>query len=62
MTTLMLIMCRVQLSVILQGIAARVARRQASSAQAKRHAENFKPLAFLALEIVDQGDLNPSKL
>ncbi|KAI7877153.1 kinase-like protein [Lichtheimia hyalospora FSU 10163] len=51
-----------RLSVILQGIAARVARRQASSAQAKRHAENFKPLAYLALEIVDQGDLNPSKL
>lgn len=62
MTTFVLMMYHFQLSVILQGIAARVARRQASSAQAKRHAENFKPLAYLALEIVDQGDLKPSKL
>ncbi|KAI9320542.1 kinase-like domain-containing protein [Dichotomocladium elegans] len=51
-----------RVSVILQGIAARVARKQASSAQAKLYAVRFKPLAHIALEIVDQGDLKPSKL
>ncbi|KAI7902361.1 kinase-like domain-containing protein [Cokeromyces recurvatus] len=52
-----------RLSVILQGIAARVARKQASSAQAKSYAARFKPVAKLALDIVDQGDLqNQSKL
>ncbi|KAI9484252.1 MAG: kinase-like domain-containing protein [Benjaminiella poitrasii] len=45
-----------RLSVILQGIAARVARKQASSAQAKTYAARFKPVAELALEIIDQGD------
>lgn len=47
-----------RLSVILQGIAARVARKQASSAEAKLHAERFKPVAQLGLDIVDQGDLH----
>ncbi|KAI8069039.1 kinase-like domain-containing protein [Gilbertella persicaria] len=47
-----------RLSVIAQGIAARVARKQASSAKAKLHAEKFKPVAYLALEIMDQGDLD----
>ncbi|KAL0089628.1 kinase-like domain-containing protein [Phycomyces blakesleeanus] len=54
-----------RLSVITQGIAARVARKQASSAQAMYYAVMFKPVARMALEIVDEGDLvqNPvSKL
>lgn len=42
---------------ITQGIAARVARKQASSAQAKFYAQKFIPVASLALEIVDQGNL-----
>jgi aminoglycoside phosphotransferase (APT) family kinase protein len=50
-----------RLSVITQGIAARIARKQASSAQAKHHAKKFIPVASLALEIVDQGDLSSSK-
>lgn len=50
------------MSVILQGIAARVARKQASSAEAKAHAEKFKPMCQLALEFVDKGDLASSKL
>ncbi|KAJ3222139.1 hypothetical protein HK099_002679 [Clydaea vesicula] len=45
------------LSVILQGIAARVKRKQASSEQALQYAKMFKPLAKLGLEIVDRGDL-----
>ncbi|KAI7857999.1 kinase-like domain-containing protein [Circinella umbellata] len=51
-----------RLAVITQGIAARVARKQASSAQAKTYAAMFKPVAALGLDIVDQGDLKPSKL
>lgn len=47
-----------RLSVILQGIAARVARKQASSAEAKTHAKRFKPVAQLGLDIVDGGDLH----
>lgn len=43
---------------IAQGIAARVARKQASSAKAKVAAAKFKPVAYLALDIVDQGDLD----
>lgn len=55
-------MC-VQLAVIAQGIAARVARKQASSAQAKTYAELFIPVANLGLNIVDQGELkSESKL
>lgn len=50
-----------RLSVILQGIAARVARKQASSASAKRHSMMFEPLGYLALEIADQGDLTEDK-
>jgi hypothetical protein len=45
------------LAVIAQGIAARVARKQASSAQAKFYAEKFIPVSNLALGIIDQGDL-----
>jgi hypothetical protein len=45
------------LAVITQGIAARVARKQASSARAKEIASKSVPMAILALEIVDQGDL-----
>lgn len=52
-----------RLSVILQGIAARVARKQASSAQAKTYASKFKKVAQLGLDIVDEGNLdNSSKL
>jgi hypothetical protein len=47
-----------RLSVILQGIAARVVRKQASSAQAKKHAARFKHVAHLGLEIVDRGDID----
>jgi hypothetical protein len=45
------------LAVITQGIAARVARKQASSAQAKFVAQKFKPVSYLALDIVDAGEL-----
>lgn len=46
-----------RLSVILQGIAARVARKQASSAQAKSFAARFKQVAQIGLDIVDEGNL-----
>jgi aminoglycoside phosphotransferase (APT) family kinase protein len=46
-----------RVAVITQGIAARVARKQASSAQAKFYASRFVPFTNLALEIVDQGEL-----
>ncbi|PHZ07586.1 APH-domain-containing protein [Rhizopus microsporus ATCC 52813] len=45
-----------RLAVILQGVAARVARKQASSAEAKLHATRFRPVAQLVLDIVDQSD------
>ncbi|KAI8089789.1 kinase-like domain-containing protein [Halteromyces radiatus] len=54
-----------RLAVITQGIAARVARKQASSARAIEVAGKSIPMANLTLEIVDQGDLvndNSSKL
>ncbi|KAI8991478.1 kinase-like domain-containing protein [Mycotypha africana] len=52
-----------RLAVIIQGIAARVARKQASSAQAKSYASRFKPVAQMCLNIVDEGDIdNLSKL
>lgn len=41
-----------RLSAICQGIAARVATRQASSEQAKKHAESLGPLAEFAWELV----------
>jgi aminoglycoside phosphotransferase (APT) family kinase protein len=47
-----------RLSVILQGIAARVARKQASSAEAKSYAARFKPVAQMGLDIVDEGNLD----
>lgn len=49
-----------RLAVILQGIAARVARKQASSAQAKSYADRFKPVGKLGLDIVDEGNLDHS--
>jgi aminoglycoside phosphotransferase (APT) family kinase protein len=49
-----------RLSVILQGIAARVARKQASSAQAKSFAARFKQVATMGLDIVDQGNIDIS--
>lgn len=49
-----------RLSVILQGIAARVARKQASSAQAKNFAARFKQVAYMGLDIVDEGNLDHS--
>ncbi|EPB81173.1 aminoglycoside phosphotransferase [Mucor circinelloides 1006PhL] len=50
-----------RLAVITQGIAARVARKQASSAQAKIVAQKFKPVSYLALDIVDRGELGPQQ-
>ncbi|KAK4700562.1 hypothetical protein P7C70_g5682, partial [Phenoliferia sp. Uapishka_3] len=50
-----------RLSVILQGIAARTARGQASSAQAKRVGSYFKPLAVLAIDTIKRSPVN-SKL
>ncbi|CAO3607883.1 unnamed protein product [Cunninghamella echinulata] len=49
-----------RLAVIAQGIAARIARKQASSAVAKLYASKSVPMQLLALEFVDQGDLTPS--
>ncbi|KAG9303528.1 hypothetical protein G9A89_018424 [Geosiphon pyriformis] len=52
-----------RLCVITQGIAARVARKQASSVRATEFGGLFRKVANLALKIVDRGDLtNPSKL
>ena len=48
------------MAVITQGIAARIARNQASSAQAKIYANIFKPTTIRGLEIMDDcGDLSP---
>ncbi|OZJ04403.1 hypothetical protein BZG36_02396 [Bifiguratus adelaidae] len=44
-----------RLSVIMQGISARVARGQASSAEAKNYARLFVNMAKLMTDIVDQG-------
>lgn len=46
-------------AVILQGVASRIARNQASSAAAKFYADKFIPVSFMALDIVDDGDLEP---
>ncbi|RKP09401.1 kinase-like domain-containing protein [Thamnocephalis sphaerospora] len=46
-----------RLSVITQGIAARVAKGQASSAQATEYAKLFRPVAQFGLRIVDAGEL-----
>ncbi|RUO95545.1 hypothetical protein BC936DRAFT_143778, partial [Jimgerdemannia flammicorona] len=51
----------VKLAVISQGIAARVARKQASSAEAQNYARLFKPVTHMALAIVDHGDLDSGK-
>ncbi|RUS23997.1 hypothetical protein BC938DRAFT_474289 [Jimgerdemannia flammicorona] len=50
-----------RLAVISQGIAARVARKQASSAEAQNYARLFKPVTHMALAIVDHGDLDSGK-
>ncbi|CAG8510487.1 23941_t:CDS:2 [Cetraspora pellucida] len=42
-------------AVILQGIAARIARKQASSAKAHTYAKLFKNVALMGLEIIDQS-------
>ncbi|KAI7860730.1 kinase-like domain-containing protein [Circinella umbellata] len=49
-----------RLSVIFQGIAARAARKQASSAQAKTNGERRHAMIKLALEYIDNGDLPSS--
>ncbi|CAG8474814.1 10434_t:CDS:2, partial [Racocetra fulgida] len=41
-------------AVILQGIAARIARKQASSAKANAYAKGFKDFALMGLEIIDR--------
>ncbi|KAI8976973.1 kinase-like domain-containing protein [Pilobolus umbonatus] len=51
-----------RLAVILQGVAARVARKQASSGQAKEYAKKFKPVAYIGLGIIDETTQNTSKL
>lgn len=51
-----------QLSIILQGIAARYARRQASSANAKMQGEVFPVLGLLAKEIYQEGELAKPRL
>ncbi|KAJ3043307.1 hypothetical protein HDV00_005310 [Rhizophlyctis rosea] len=50
-----------RLAVITQGIAARVKRKQASSAEAEHYGKLCQPLARLISEIVDRGDLNEGK-
>ncbi|KAI5475452.1 hypothetical protein MNV49_001373 [Pseudohyphozyma bogoriensis] len=50
-----------RLAVITQGIAARAARGQASSADAKRHASLFKPLGYLAVERAKEGEQDEVK-
>ena len=42
-----------QLGVIAQGIAARFARRQASSEQASKFAESYPIFGFLALQVLE---------
>lgn len=44
-----------KLSAVCQGIAARFARRQASSAQAQVYAKTWKPLGELAWELVERA-------
>ncbi|KAJ3118218.1 hypothetical protein HDU96_003258 [Phlyctochytrium bullatum] len=51
-----------RLAVITQGVAARVALKQASSANAHHAAKMFIPCCNLVLNFVDKGDLNSSKL
>ncbi|KAI7865801.1 kinase-like domain-containing protein [Spinellus fusiger] len=46
-----------RITVILQGIAARVARKQASSEEAVKYARLFKPTAQIAFDIIEQGVL-----
>ncbi|KAJ3106145.1 hypothetical protein HDU97_006962 [Phlyctochytrium planicorne] len=47
-----------RLAVIAQGVAARVAKKQASSANAKQVAGFFGACAYLVLDFVDKGDLD----
>ncbi|OAA32780.1 acyl-CoA dehydrogenase family member 11 [Moelleriella libera RCEF 2490] len=47
---------------VFQGIAARVARRQASSEQAKQHAERRNALADFAWEVAQDADRSSAKL
>lgn len=47
---------------VFQGIAARVARRQASSEQAKQHAERRNALADFAWEVAQDADRCSAKL
>lgn len=51
-----------RLAAVCQGIAARVARRQASSEQAVRHAETMTPLSEFAWELVMEADREKAKL
>ncbi|CAG8682289.1 6874_t:CDS:1, partial [Dentiscutata heterogama] len=41
-------------AVILQGIAARIARKQASSAKANTYAKLFRDFNLMSLEIIDR--------
>ncbi|CAG8536119.1 12688_t:CDS:2 [Acaulospora morrowiae] len=47
-----------KLAVIIQGIAAREALNQASSAEAKLYASFLKPVSYFGFDIIDRGDLS----
>lgn len=49
-------------SVISHGIAARLARRQASSAEAARHAKLYKPVMALACKEMDEMEAKKARL
>ncbi|EGF99414.1 uncharacterized protein MELLADRAFT_94666 [Melampsora larici-populina 98AG31] len=51
-----------RLAVILQGIAARSAKGQASSAQAENHANMFQTIATWAVQTIERSELKNSKL
>ncbi|BFZ58626.1 hypothetical protein PYCC9005_005690 [Savitreella phatthalungensis] len=51
-----------RLAVITQGIAARVARKQASSLKAKTHAQMFVPLGYLGWQTIEDASEPSSKL
>jgi len=56
-----LILGNYKFAVITQGIAARIARNQASSAEAINFARLFRPLMFRGLQIIDECDDLTSK-
>jgi len=51
-----------KLAVISQGIAARVARKQATSSEAHNYAKIFGPMISIAWEIIEKNGLLKSRL